>query len=109
MPNRADLAIYQGDDYNALVTVNPGIGPPDVIAGFTARAQIREDFADDCTDVAATIGTTVDSPLIWLKIPGADTSNLCGDYVWDLEITSPDGVVSTILAGKVKVSEEVTR
>lgn len=108
MPNRADLAIYQGDDYIAIVTVNQA-QIPDIIAGYTAKAQVREDVADGCPDIAVTIGATVNSPYIDLAIPAAETANLCGEYVWDLEITSPDGVVSTILAGKVKVSEEVTR
>lgn len=108
MPSRGDLNIYQGDDYLAVVLVNGGT-PPDVIAGYTARAQVREDFADETSDVVITILTTVASPNINLAIPSAATLNLCGEYLWDLEVTSPTGVVSTILSGKAKVTPEVTR
>ena len=108
MPARADLRIYQGDDYGAVVTVNGG-EPPDVIAGYTAKAQIREDTADACPDVAAEIVTEVVSPVINLTLPADVTVNLCGQYVWDLEITDPNGTVTTILAGNVVVTNEVTR
>jgi hypothetical protein len=108
MPARADLRIYQGDDYGAVVTVNGGT-PPDVIAGYTAKAQIREDTADACPDVAAEISAQVASPVVNLAIPSAVTANLCGQYVWDLELTDPDGIVTTILAGNVVVTSEVTR
>ncbi len=108
MPARADLRIYQGDDFGAVVTVNGG-EPPDVIAGYTAQAQIREDTADNCPDVAAEIATEVVSPLVNLTIPADVTVNLCGQYVWDLQLIDPDGVVSTILAGNVVVTPEVTR
>ena len=108
MATKADLRIYQGDDYGAIVTVNGG-QPPDVIAGYTAKAQIREGIADEYPDVAAEITAEVASPVINLIIPRDVTVNLCGQYVWDLQITDPAGVVSTILAGNVVVTPEVTR
>jgi hypothetical protein len=108
MPSRADLRIYQGDDFGAVVTVNGGT-PPDVIAGYTALAQIREDTADNCPDVAAEIVTEVASPVINLTIPRDVTVTLCGEYVWDLQLIDPSGIVSTILAGSVVVTSEVTR
>lgn len=106
--NRADLAIYQGDDWGALVTLNGGL-PLDVIDGYTALAQIRECVADDCDDVAAVIDAQVQSPYVLLGLQAAQTVLLCGEYVWDLQITSPEGGVSTILAGKVRVTSEVSR
>lgn len=108
MPNRADLSIYQGDDYGAVVTVNNG-QPPDVIAGYTARAQIREAPADECATVAAEITAVVVSPVVNLSIPREVTVTLCGKYVWDLQLVDPSGTVSTILTGNVNVTSEVTR
>jgi hypothetical protein len=108
MPSRADLRIYQGDDFGAVVTVNNGV-PVDIITGYTAKAQIREDMADACAVVAAEITADVASPVINLSLPRDVTANLCGQYVWDLELTDPGGTVSTILAGNVIVSSEVTR
>ncbi|HEU0180357.1 MAG TPA: hypothetical protein VFV58_39475 [Blastocatellia bacterium] len=110
MPDRGDLIIYQGDDWGATVTVTSNGVPPDqVIAGYTAKAQIRQDVADNDPDVDIEIVTAVASPAISLTIPASQTVNLCGDYVWDLQITSPAGQVTTILAGNVRVTSEVTR
>jgi hypothetical protein len=108
MPSRADLRIYQGDDYIATVTVNGGT-PPEVIAGYTAKAQIREDTADACPTVTAEIVAEVVSPVVNLSIPHDVTAALCGEYVWDLQLIDPGGVVSTILAGNVIVTSDITR
>ena len=109
MPVRADLRIYQGDDFVAVVTVNGG-EPPEHHRGLhAAQAQIREDTADNCTVVAAEIAAEVVSPLVNLTIPADVTVNLCGQYVWDLQLIDPDGGVSTFVAGNVVVTPEVTR
>ena len=108
--SKADLLLYQGDDYAATVTVEQaGLDPDQVIAGYTARAQIRDDFADVAPGVVLEVATAVDSPIITLFIPAADTAKLAGDYVWDLQIISPTNVITTILSGYVRVQPEVTR
>jgi len=112
MPNRADLQIYQGDDYSAVVMVTNTLPPDQIIAGYSAQAQIRTDCADCDPDVTVEIGCSVQTPYVYLTISKSDTLKLSdqdNDYVWDLEITSPGGIVTTILAGKVKVTHEVTR
>jgi len=109
MAGRADLVIYQGDDWGATVNVKNGTGPAD-ITGFTAKAQIRQDVADNDPDVNVEITTVVSSPTVELTIPAAATVDLiCGSYVWDLQLTSPAGQITTILAGNVSVTQEVTR
>jgi len=108
MADRGDLIIYQGDDWGATVSVFNGTAPAD-ITGYTAKAQIRQDVADNDADVDVEIVTAVTSPTISLTIPAAVTADMCGDYVWDLQITSPAGQVTTILAGNVRVTQEVTR
>ena len=110
MPGRADLYIYQGDDYVALVTVmtSDGSAPAD-ITGYTAQAQIRDDIADNAADIEVSFITELFSPYVRLEIPAMVTEGMCGDYVWDMQLTSPDGIVSTLLAGSVSVTAEVTR
>jgi hypothetical protein len=109
MASKANLAIYQGDDYAAVVTVTNTAPPDQVLAGYTARAQIREDVADASDEVVVEINTTVQSPQITLFIPASETTNLCGEYVWDLQIQDASGFVTTIVAGSVNVTQEITR
>ena len=79
------------------------------IDGYTAKAQIRRAVADQEPEVAVEITTLVESPLINLSIPHTQTVALQGRYVWDLQIVSPTGGITTIVAGKVKLTPEVTR
>ena len=108
--SRADLAIYQGDDYAATVTVlNPDNTPAD-ITGFTAQAQIRRAVADLDPVVVATMTAVIASPDVSLSLSHDQTKSLTGRYVWDLQLTSiTDASVTTILAGRVSVTAEVTR
>jgi hypothetical protein len=111
MASKADLHVYQGDDYAANVTVTSGdttIPPDHLLAGYTAQAQIRTGTAD-ATPVVLEITAQVLSPLIILSIPHDQTETLSGNFKWDLQVVSPDGIITTLLAGNVKVQSEVTR
>jgi hypothetical protein len=109
MPSSADLSIYQGDDWTAIVTVLNEDGTPADISTFTAKAQIRRSIADSDPVVVVEITTVVASPLVNLSIPHTVTATLSGSYVWDLQLTGPSGGITTILKGRAKVEPEVTR
>lgn len=107
---KGDLVIYQGDDYAATVLVShDGIAPDQVLLNYTAKAQIRNGYADDFPTVIVEIQTFVQTPYVNLSIPKNLTLNLMGDYLWDLQIIDPTGVVTTILYGNATVVQEVTR
>jgi hypothetical protein len=65
--------------------------------------------ADAADTVVCDIQTLVNSPTVDLLIPADVTAALCGVYRWDLQLVSPDGVVTTVLAGNANVTQEVTR
>ena len=79
-PEKADLWIYQGDDYKGTVTVTDTAGTPpgQIIAGYTAHAQIRCGRADENPQIVIQIVTAVSSPKIALSIPRAQTVGLKG-------------------------------
>lgn len=112
--DKADILIYQGDDYAATVLVlSPdGITPAD-ITGYTPSAQIRRSVADADPDVDAQITAAVADAVngqISLSISHTQTASMCGKYVWDLQLThTSDGIILTILRGNVIVTQEVTR
>ena len=111
MLTKANLMNYQGDDYEGTVTVSDGVTPPaQVIAGYTAQAQIRQGPADSNPTIIVQIQAAVNSPYITLTIPSAQTTTLTnGPYVWDLQLKAADGAITTVLAGPVYVTAEVTR
>jgi hypothetical protein len=77
-PEKADLWIYQGDDYKGTVTVDTaGTPPAQIIAGYTPR---RRSAAGAPTTIRrwVEITTAVSSPEIQLSIPHAQTVGLKG-------------------------------
>jgi len=106
----ADLLIYQGDDWAAIVNVTNEDGTPADITGYQAQAQIRRAVADEDTTFIIELGALVVPPdRISITIPHTQTTLLDGQYVWDLQLVTPGQIITTILAGKVRVTQEVTR
>lgn len=108
---QVDLAIYQGDTWGAIVAVNNPDGTPADLTGSVANAQIRTGPADQAIEVAAEFETSVTGNQVSLGLSSEQTVLLGEqDYCWDLEIVGPDGLsTTTILAGQVMVTLEVTR
>jgi hypothetical protein len=108
--SRANLEIYQGSDFAATVHVEYIDGSPVDLTGWTAKAQIRRGPADCNETIDYEIGTTVQPPdNVILAIPHDATEDLCGRYAWDLDLISPEGIISTVLTGAAIVTAEVTR
>ena len=108
--SKADLQIQQGADYAGTVTVAYTDGSPLDLTGWTAQSQLRKGIADCNAEVIYEIGTTILAPdKVILNIPNAVTTTLKGRYAWDLDLTNPEGGITTIMAGNADVRAEVTR
>jgi hypothetical protein len=83
-------------------------GSPADITGYTALSQIRRNVAESDPVVVTTIAANVQSPLVLLALTHDQTRELKGQYLWDLQLTSPAGAITTILRGNVNVTAEVT-
>jgi hypothetical protein len=107
-----DLCIYQGDDFACVLTIlNAADGTPADLTDFTAQSQIRTGPADQAPGmVAATMLCTVLVPnQVSLWLPREQTQSLSGQYLWDLQLSSSAGNVTTVLGGNCNVMPEVTR
>ena len=90
-------------------------GTPVDVTGYTADMQIRQTIASSTilyeastANGAIVMGTT--DGTITLTIPATDTANFTWNRgVYDLNMTSPTGVVTRLLQGYAIVSPEVTR
>jgi hypothetical protein len=111
MVSQADIQLYQGDDWAGIVTVMDGDAPASLSGGYLAQAQIRLGPADSWPTLVE-MGAFVD-PIVQgqinLSIPSASSTLLTCNYLWDLQLTAPSGVVTTLLAGRVLVTQEITR
>jgi hypothetical protein len=106
IPTAVNLAVYQGDDlYLDLAVTNAG--QPADLTGYTAAAQIRATPVD--TTILATFSVTIAASTVHLHLAHTDARNLTGQAVWDCQLTDPTGNISTIAAGSVAVTADVTR
>lgn len=109
----SDLTLMQGDTFGATVTVYmPDGTTPMNLTGFVVNSHIRRGPADQYTEIAAEVVTTISDPAagtIALSLGPTVTATLTGQYLWDLQLISPGGVVTTVLRGKVTMVAEVTR
>lgn len=112
-PGKANLDVYQGDDYELRVAFIAGAGGPPVnLTGLTFAAQIRLSTADNGPVLATFECEVTDAPggLLTCKLPHEQSVALrYPQGAWDLEATDGAGDVTTYLAGTVKVTPEKTR
>jgi hypothetical protein len=109
LPGQFPLVIYHGDSYNwefrlwsdAAKTI------PIDLTGVTAKSEIR-DQSGGSVIVPLTCTITVPNIINAALIAVNSQSLTISSGVWDLQLTYPDGSVTTILAGPVSVTADVT-
>lgn len=106
LPVEVNLRIYQGDDFTFKLEVSEPDGQPADLAGATLRSQIRVTAATDT--IAGTFVTEIDGSSILLHLTSAVSGALPPQSVWDCELTQ-DGRVTTLTAGRIALTPEVTR
>jgi hypothetical protein len=109
-PGNADLPVYQGDGFSAIVEIVDSLGAPADLTGYTVLAQIRNGPADRFPQVVMTLTTTIVSPNIILSLTPAQTTQLGSQPLfYDLELTGSNGIPTTVLTGSVNVTLEISR
>jgi hypothetical protein len=106
IPAAINLLVYAGDDLYLDLSVT-NVGAPADLTGYSAKAQIRATPAD--TAILATLTATIAGSTVHLHLVHTDAATLSGSAVWDCQLTDPIGNISTIAAGTVTVTPDVTR
>ena len=109
MADIINISIHQGDDWVAVLTVRNQDGTLANISGYTAKAEMRDDYAETGADLVAEIMAAVNSPIVNLSLGRTTTKAIpSGRYVWDCQLTAPGGNITTIAAGTADLVPEVT-
>jgi len=115
---RTLLVVMQGDTWESPpFFVKETDGTPTDLTGFTAKAQVRDNVADNQATVLVEFllgqGITIDPGLGMVQMSlSALQSSALKFYraLWDLQITDPTGLIThTIAEGEFRVKKEVTR
>lgn len=97
------------DLYSFRYLEDDAVTPVD-LTGWSALLQVRETAAspDVALEVVPTI--TAATGMVEFTFTATETASLTGvNYVWAIELTSPDDVVVRLVGGKLVVSPEVVR
>lgn len=113
--NVYDIVADKGAVLNRSVALKSAQRKPVDITGYTGRMHIRETIA--ATEIVETQTTengrlTINGSAgeIVITIPAIEMETVdAGEYVYDLEVESPEGEVTRVIHGKFEVRPEVTR
>jgi hypothetical protein len=109
-----NIYIDQGADWFFNVTYENPAGTPVDITNYTAALQVRSlpQSVNYVLSLTTGSGITIVGPqgLVEMHATAAQTGVISeGDYYYDLEITSPTGIVTRLVQGQAFVSAQVTR
>jgi len=107
LPQKHDLALYRGDTerFSVLIYDDDGTTPTD-LTGVTLKAEMRSKAGGTLLaefDVSSSAAGVVD-----VLITSGLSTSLPASGVWDLQLTYASGDVWTAVAGKVKITMDVT-
>jgi len=119
--NQYNIVVEQGSTFTLSITYKDSGGDPIDLSNFSARMDIRQDYASETALVALTsaAGGSGDTSGIFLGgvlgtivvvIANATTTGLTAPStnVYDLELRDSAGAVTRILEGKATVSPNAT-
>ena len=105
-----DISIYQGDTYAHELRIKDSANANVNITSRTYTGQIRKKRNSDTINATFTSSiTNASNGIVILSLSAASTANIAaGTYVYDFQETNGT-VVTTLLAGNVVVTAQVTR
>lgn len=108
-PGAVDLCVYRGDSGRIRVRITDDDGAPVDVTAATWDCDFRTTWDNPEVLCSLTVEPVAGQPgAVDLVLTSTDSALLNEDCVWDLEMTL-DANVTTILAGKVKVTKDVSR
>ena len=113
MADTYDITIDAGSTYQLSVAWKDDSAVAINLTGYSARMHVRREINDTDTvlELSSGSGLTLggSAGTVAVEIAAADTVDLSGVYVYDLEVESGGGVVTRLIQGAITINPEVTR
>lgn len=110
MAGKRDIQLIKGDDYSHVITITNSTGAID-ITGRTYSAQVRR-VKNSTGNADATFTCVVTNAIageVTIMLTDIQTDLLSPiNYWWDFQ-ENAGGIITTLLAGRFKVLQDVTR
>jgi hypothetical protein len=109
------IEFVPGDHVTFTITLKNAAGALIDLTGYTAAAQVRAISGGDSDPLLASF-VIVNEPLdtdgsIQLRLTNVSTASLKGkkNLAWDLQTTTPGGIVRTVVSGQLRPLPDVTQ
>ena len=115
MAYRVDIVVDQGTDTESGYEFFDDAQRPISFVGYSAHLQVRRTATSRIVIDDLSTGTTPDrirfcGNLVVIVWPRHVTQEIkAGRYVYDLEVTSPNGAVTRLMEGAFVIRQEVTQ
>jgi len=107
MATKVNFLIDQGTSFETSINLNDDDGNPIDLTGYTVAGQMRKAYSSQ-NYVAFT--ANLELGILNLALSSNATNNLAaGRYVYDVELTDQNGLVTRLLEGIITVTPQVTR
>lgn len=108
MAIKANLFIDQGATFATKLLLNNADGAAVDLTGYSANSQIRKHYTSS-NSVNFNVAVA-NAGHVTLSLTANATANIAaGRYVYDVELSDPQGRISRIVEGIITVSPNVTR
>lgn len=110
MATVSNLYLDQGSDFSIIVTLKNQDSTPINLTGFTVKSEFRKSY--NSSKSIAFVASIFNEVLgkVKLQLPADASSAInAGRYLYDVEITSPNGERKRALEGIIVITPEITR
>lgn len=104
LPTLVNLTLYQGDDFYLRINVT-GTGVN--LTGYTAKADIKSSPGSGAV-IATFAATITSSTQVDLHLTAVQAALVPATAAWDVQVTDPTGVITTLAYGSVTSMRQVT-
>lgn len=106
LPQNVDMTLWKGDARTFIVRFKDEAGNALNLAGYTPLAVMKSSFNSPTPYNFTT--TVQNGNEVKIYLPSTISKTIpAGDYIWNFQLTAPNGDVRTYLAGDVTVLAEV--
>ena len=106
----SNLTIDQGTTFTASIDCTASDNNPLNLTGYTVAAQLRKTYDSTTkTDFTAIIANATTGRLQISLTPVQTGALSAGRYVYDVEITDGNGIITRVVEGQVEITPGVTR
>lgn len=109
MAIKANIVVDQGSSFSTSINITDTSDNTIDLTGYTGAAQMRKHYSSS-NSTPFTVTVLPADGVVRLALSANTTTNLvAGRYVYDVELTDNNGIISRIVEGIVTVTPNVTR